>query len=305
MSSLEAITNDKGIFTIAALDQRGSLRKMINADNPEMVSFEEMVKIKRKQVKSLENLASAVLLDPDFGIKGVLSNHHLPEHVELLVCLEKSGYLGSAERREIVLSEDWTVSRIKKLGAMAVKLLLYYHPGQKEMAAKQRNLVTKVAEKCRDQDILFLLEPMSYPIRKGVIKKSAQFAKNKFEIVLETVKDLSGLGADVLKLEFPDEMGFTEDEGKMADHCWQISQASSEPWVLLSAGVSYLEIKKQLEIACRNGASGFAIGRAVWQEFKNCRTEAEEDNFFKTVAVTRFKELVTIANQWAKPWHKS
>lgn len=305
MSSLEVITNNKGIFTIAALDQRGSLKKMINTDNPQMVSFEEMVKIKAKQVKSLENLASAVLLDPEFGVKGVLSSHHLPEQVRLLVCLEKSGYLGSAEKRETVLSEDWTVNRIKKLGAMAVKLLLYYHPEQKEIAVKQRNLIIKVAEKCRQQDILFLLEPMSYSTKKGMIKKSAQFAKDKFKIVLETVKDLSGLGADVLKLEFPDEIGFNGDEGKMADHCRQISQASSEPWVLLSAGVSYQEIKKQLKISCQNGASGFAIGRAVWQEFKDCQTEAEEDNFFKTVVVTRFKELVTIANQWAKPWYKS
>ena len=61
---LQQIANPEGIFVICAMDHRGSLRRMIDGENPEKVSYEEMVERKLELCSSLAKYASAVLLDP-------------------------------------------------------------------------------------------------------------------------------------------------------------------------------------------------------------------------------------------------
>jgi tagatose 1,6-diphosphate aldolase len=73
--------------------------------------------------------------------------------------------------------------------------------------------------------------------------------------------------------------------------------------VLLSAGVDFNSFQKQVEIACKSGASGFLAGRALWQEGAQIRSRKERMNFFRNTAAPRLQELAEIADKHGKPWY--
>jgi len=142
---------------------------------------------------------------------------------------------------------------------------------------------------------------MTYHIVGGPKKGTAEFAKLKPEMVIETARKLCPLGMDVLKAEFPDDPDHETDESVMAEHCRQLTEAAGIPWVLLSAGVDYDTFEMQTRIACENGASGFLAGRAIWQEAPGM-PEAEQDSFLANTSVERLNTLTQIANDSGRPW---
>ena len=125
---LQQIANSDGIFIMCAMDHRESLRGMIDKEHPEEVSHEEMVKRKVELCSSLAKYASAVLLDPVFGAAQCISHSVLPNNTGLLVSIEASGYSGQKEHRLTKLLDEWSVEKIKRMGASAVKILVYYRP---------------------------------------------------------------------------------------------------------------------------------------------------------------------------------
>jgi len=71
LKSLEAVSNAEGVITAAAMDQRGSLQKSIaNARgiDPKDLPRKEMEDFKIEVTKALTPYASAILLDPEFGL---------------------------------------------------------------------------------------------------------------------------------------------------------------------------------------------------------------------------------------------
>ena len=76
------------------------------------------------------------------------------------------------------------------------------------------------------------------------------------------------------------------------------------PWVILSAGVDYETFRKQVEIACQAGASGFLGGRAIWQEAIHFTDKKERVKFLSTTVADRLKELAEIATKYAAPWYR-
>jgi tagatose 1,6-diphosphate aldolase len=73
--------------------------------------------------------------------------------------------------------------------------------------------------------------------------------------------------------------------------------------VLLSAGVGFESFKRQVEIACKAGASGFLAGRALWQDGAGIPVRKERMDFFLNTAAPRLKELAGIADNCGKPWY--
>jgi tagatose 1,6-diphosphate aldolase len=73
--------------------------------------------------------------------------------------------------------------------------------------------------------------------------------------------------------------------------------------VLLSAGVDFDTFKKQVEIACKAGASGFLAGRALWKEGGQICSREERMKFFRQTAASRLKELIKIVEKYGKPWY--
>jgi len=304
LRSLQQISNEFGLFTIAALDHRGSFEEVLQTTlNLNPISWEAVVQEKERLTRALVPHASAVLLDPVYSLGPMIRRGLIPPHAGLLATLEESGYTEDRAGWHTSLMENWTVADIKRLGASAVKLLVYYHP-EAPNAASQEAILSQVAEECNQHDIPCLVEPICFPIEPGQTKTSPEFAAQRPEIVIETAKRLVPLGIDVLKAEFPTEASYQphQDEAIMRDYCRQLTEAIDIPWVLLSAGVDFVTFQKQVEIACEAGCSGFLAGRAIWKEYLSLPNAAQRDHFLNTVAVSRLRILVDIANYRGKPW---
>ncbi len=291
---LKQTSTDEHIFTILAFDQRGSYRRML----PEGTSYEQAVQIKREIVVALSFHTSAVLLDPIYGLPSALD---MSGTSGLLMSLEKSGYSGDSTYRQLAFTDGWTVSKIKRMGASAVKLMVYYHPDTGALAEELEETIRQVAQECQRYDMPLFLEPMSYSLQAGVPKESAAFAQTRPRVVRETARRLGGLGADVLKLEFPMDAAFDSDRSAWQAACAAISEVCQVPWVLLSAGVDFDIFEDQVRVACEAGASGFLAGRAIWKEAV-VMSPAERQHFLATTAVERLRRITDIASRLARPW---
>lgn len=271
---LQKMLTSSGKLTIAALDHRGLLKIMLHPEDPESTSNEEITQWKELMVSSYRERVSCLLIDPVYGEQLVDIN----AKCGWIMSLEQTGYRGGQEARVTELIPGWDVKKIKQAGAVGVKLLLYYDPENVELARRQRELASKVGKECEREQMVFLLEPLTY-------KKS----RDPY-IVERMVDELINLPVDIFKLEYPGSL----------EKCQRISQKLAVPWVLLSAGADYDVYKQELETACRAGASGMAVGRAAWQEFGRYEGGKREE-FLKTIAVERIVELGKIVEQYAKP----
>jgi tagatose 1,6-diphosphate aldolase len=261
-----------------------------------------MVDFKLDLCQAVAPFASAILLDPEYGAGQAITAGLLSGSKGLLVSIEKTGYAGDSTARITELLPDWSVKKVKKMGASAVKLLIYFRPDLKDVASIQLDLVARLADQCIEEDIAFLVEPVSYPIEKTG-KFSKKFAEIKPGLVIETARQITALPIDVLKAEFPADIKFEQDEGKLLGLCRELNQASRLPWVLLSAGVDFESFRKQVKIACKAGASGFLAGRALWQEGAQIHSRDERMKFFQNTAAPRLEELVELADSYGKPWY--
>lgn len=300
---LQQVANEGGTFTVLAMDHRGSFKSMIDRGSPDSVSYEEVVRRKLELCRHIAPLASAVLLDPIYGAAQCISQGSLPGGKGLLVSIEESGYEGSSEHRLTALLPDWSVEKIKRLGASAVKILVYYRPDLKDLAKRQLETLQSVAEECQTHDIPLFVEPVSYPVG-GEIADPAAFAKHKEEIVIETARQITALPIDVLKAEFPADMKFNQDRAALLKLCHELDATSRVPWVLLSAGVDIETFCTQVEIACTAGASGFLGGRAIWQEVMPMADPSERAVFLATTVAARMRRLTGIVADKGKPWYK-
>jgi len=275
-------------------------QRALNEKDPEAVTYQDMVDFKLDLCRAMAPLASAVLLDPIYGAAQAIAEGVLPGSLGLLVSLEKTGYTGSGYARITEILPDWGTKKIKKLGASACKLLIYFRPDARETASRQMELVAGLANECRDEDIPFLVEPVAYPLEG---EKPEEFAGKKPELVIETAKKLTALPIDILKSEFPADTSYEKDESKMLGYCRELDKASRRPWVLLSAGASFEVFYRQAELAFKSGASGFLAGRALWQEAVKIGNRAGRRQFFETTAADRFKKLAGLAEKLAVPWY--
>jgi tagatose-1,6-bisphosphate aldolase len=104
---------------------------------------------------------------------------------------------------------------------------------------------------------------------------------------------------DVLKAEFPLDIN-DPDESSWADACAGITAASVTPWILLSAAVAFEIFVRQITVACKAGASGIAVGRAVWQEAVSLDGEARFA-FLRTTGRNRLAHLTALCSELGKP----
>jgi tagatose 1,6-diphosphate aldolase len=298
---LSATSTPEGVFTILAFDHRQSFVRMLRAEGTEAASYEQVVAAKSAVVRALAPHASGVLLDPLYSAAQTIANRALPGRTGLLVAVEETGYLGDPAARANTTLAGWSVSKIKRMGADAVKLLLYYHPDAGTLTERQEALAAEAISACRQADIALFLEAVSYSIDPSVDKSSAVFARGRPALIAEIAARLGRLCPDVLKLEFPVDPNYSLDETGWARACQEVSRASPCPWALLSAGVDFALFARQVAVACRCGASGYIAGRAVWKE-GIAMPAPERDAWLQDVAARRLEALAEIAVSHARPW---
>ncbi|MFT3891140.1 MAG: tagatose 1,6-diphosphate aldolase [Anaerolineales bacterium] len=287
---LQQITSKRGTITALALDHRQNLRKA----NPDFMDDAELSRFKVDVTKAVAHRATAVLLDPEVSAAQAISARAIPSSVGLVVAVESTGYTGDATARQAQIIPDWTVEKAKRMGASAIKLLVYYHPDS-PTAKEIEDFAANIAQECKQQDLVLMLEPLSYSLDEG--KKLS--SEEKRYVVVETAKRLTPLDVDILKAEFPLDVN-DMDESKWMDACKEISSASIAPWILLSAAVEYDVFLRQVTVACNAGASGIAVGRAVWKEAVTMQGD-ERIKFLRTVAKYRISRLTSLCHALAKP----
>ena len=182
------------------------------------------------------------------------------------------------------------------MGASMIKLLVYYHPDA-PTAVEIETFIKQVADECKKYDLGVMLEPLSYPLDPNEKKLTSD---EKRYVVIETARSLTPLGVDVLKAEFPLDIDNT-DEVAWAAACADVSAASTVPWILLSAAVDFKTYLRQVAVACNSGASGIAVGRAVWKEAVTM-TPGARIEFLQTTAKQRLTRLTSLCNALGKPW---
>lgn len=295
---LQQCSMPNGTFAMMALDHRNNLRHALHPDAPETTTYAEIVQFKRDVVAALAPAATAVLLDPEFGAAQCVAAGAVPGTTGLLVAVESTGYMGEPTARKSEILSGWRVEKIARMGGTAVKLLLYYHPDAPNVS-QQEALVQQVGEACRQFDLPFFLEPLSFSLDPA-IKKLA--SPEKRQVVIETARRLTPMGVDVLKAEFPLNIADEQDEAMWAAACAELSAASQTPWVLLSAGVNFDQFMRQTKIACQQGCSGILGGRAVWKEAVALRGD-KRAVFLRETAVSRMKQLADVVTAYGRSWH--
>ena len=298
LRGLQQCSTKTGKLAILAVDHRNNLRNALNPGSPDQVTDGDMIKFKQEVVSRVGSSATAVLLDPEVGALQCIASGALPGDRGLVLAVEATGYTGDPIARESSLLEGWSIDKARLIGASAVKLLVYYHPDS-PTASKIKDFVSGVAEDCIRKDMLLFVEPLSYsldPNRKRLSSKELR------RIVIETARTLAVPGVDVLKVEFPLSVQEDPNEKNWGAACEELSAACPIPWILLSAAVGFEVFLEQVVVACQSGASGVAVGRAVWKEGTQI-TDYQRNVFLSTIASSRMVRVTALCEALARPWN--
>ena len=140
-----------------------------------------------------------MLLDPVYGASQLIANQTLPAGSGLMVALEETGYEGDPHARISSILSGWSVAKAKRMGADAIKFLVYYHPDAGEVSETLEQVIHQVVQDCRQLDIALFLEPVSYSIDPHMEKESRGFAETRPELIARIAERLGSLGPDVLE----------------------------------------------------------------------------------------------------------
>ncbi len=316
---LKALSDSRGVIAAAAMDQRGSLQKSIAQAKgvaAEAVTDDMMSEFKVAVTKVLTPHASAILLDPEWGLPAAKARS---SNAGLLLAYEKSGYDNTQQGRLPDLLPNVSVKRIKDWGADAVKILIYYTPfDDANVNDIKHAFVERIGAECEFHQIPYFLEFIGYD-PKGGDEKGLEFAKLKPEIVRKSMEEFSKpqYQVDVLKVEVPINANYVEGssvyKGQKAysnaeamDHFRRCADVATKPFIYLSAGVSNDQFTESLRMASEAGTdySGVLCGRATWKEgipvYAKSGAKALED-WLSTEGVKNIN-AVNAAIHTAKPW---
>lgn len=275
-AALEKMSDKNGVIAALAIDQRGSLKKMLAAAANKPANEEDIVEFKKAISKELTPYASAILLDPEYGLP---ASKVRAEGSGLLVSYEKTGYDATEPGRLPDLISIWSVRRLKEAGADSIKFLLYIDPDEDKSIIDQKEaFVERVGDECVAEDIPFFVELVTYDDSIGDVK-SAEYAKVKPHKVIEAMKEFSKpqYHIDVLKVEVPINLDYVEGfngdnpvvytKDEAIKYFKEQSDATNLPYIFLSAGVSAQAFRDELHLAKDAGAkfNGVLCGRATWR----------------------------------------
>ena len=181
-NGLEAVSNDRGVIAAAAMDQRGSLMSAIAKDkgvDKKAVTNQMMAEFKEAVTRILTPHASAILLDPEYGLSATKVR---AKNAGLLLAYEKSGYDNTQPGRLPDLLDHYSVRRIVGAGADCVKILLYYTPFDPPAVNETKHAwVERIGGECIASDVPFFLEFVGYEenVDEKGIEYRAQEARNR------------------------------------------------------------------------------------------------------------------------------
>lgn len=312
---IKRLSTDKEYISALAIDQRGSLRKMINSAEGGVDDIQKAVEEFKVAVsEELTPYASSILLDPEYGLPAADARH---EDAGLLLAYEKTGYDATEEGRLPDLIDDMSVQVIKENGGNAVKFLLYYDVDDSEEINEQKHRFTeRIGSECLGEHMPFFLEIVTYD-KNIEDAKGKEYAKVKPRKVIDAMKEFSKdrYNVDVLKVEVPVNMHYVEGYGE--DQVYtkeeakaffrEQTEATELPFIYLSAGVSSEMFNETLLFAKEAGASfhGVLCGRATWKESVDEYVTGGDESaraWLKDQGVKNIERLNEVLAETATPW---
>lgn len=327
---MQKLADENGVIKAAAMDQRGSLvSRLSSACGIEKgeVTDEMMEEFKEAVSDILTPYASAILLDPEWGLPGARARQ---EGTGLILSYEKSSasrkyaeiYSHSLPAKVKELMPNWTVRKSVVRGADAVKLLIYYHPDERVIYNEQKEaMVERVGAECSYNDIPFFLEFLGYGKDGGDWKNDPELARQKPDIVRRSIEEFSRdiYNVNVLKIEIPVNLKFVRgtnafqgeevyDRAEALRHFANSARAANHPMIYLSASVDAPQMRESLRLANEGEVSwsGVLCGRATWQNgIKEYAENGVEGlrTLLKGGGVENITKMNQIINRGATPWY--
>src|SRR5207244_12098414 len=105
LNGLKRVSNDRGVIAAAAMDQRGSLQKALAKEKGGEVNDAIMEEFKSLVTEVLTPNASAILLDPEWGLT---ASKRRAKNAGLLLAYEKTGYDKNGPGRLLDQLKHWS-----------------------------------------------------------------------------------------------------------------------------------------------------------------------------------------------------
>ena len=275
--TLDALARPSGTFLMVAMDQRESLRGMMNgAPDARLRQFKLAV------ARELSPYASGFLIDRLYGYDDVARERLVPPSCGLILAaddLDDAG--GVVEETELDTGGDASA-------AVALKLLVIWRDDERRAARLQ--LAHRFVEYAASLGVLSVLE--------GIVRVPA--AADREAAIVEAAAELASTGPSLYKVQVP--YGGKGEPAEIEARCRAIDEVVPMPWVVLSNGVALEDFPAAVEASCRGGASGMLAGRAIWSDVVGA---ADPVPLLREHAVPRLRELAEIVDREGRPWRQS
>lgn len=295
-TGLEAIATADGTFAVLAMDQRGTLRRMLAAVDRADTPDEEVTALKRDMIASLAGSASAFLVDPTFGLPASQAADTSAPYGILLAAEPASR--GTHDGEPVVtLDPAQDAAWVRDSGAHAMKFLVQVRadrrPGAdgRDTTAEAVEAMRTLVADCAAVGVPSVIENLVFPLAG----EEPLTPEARADAVIEAAVLIDRLNPSLLKLEYPGS----------PQACRRLAERIHRPWAVLSAGVSAEEFADVLRISCdEGGASGFIAGRSVWREAV-AMDHAERVAFLGETGRRRLEEYVSIIDGRARSFREA
>jgi len=308
---MRRLADSSGRFKMLAVDQRPPIKSLVaEKRDAESAGYSDVAEFKALLVEELAPHASAVLLDPHYAYPAAIQLVSPSQGV--LLTLEDSVFDETVGGRRSAEIDHWSVEKIKRAGADAVKVLAWYRPDAAlDVREHQQEFVARIGDACGRFDIPYIFELLVYPFPDAdshttdYVEDTAKRADHVVESVA-TFAD-ARFGIDLFKLESPLPAAAvppkSEDDGAVQARFDELGRAAARPWVMLSAGANQEAFSRILEYAYTAGANGYLAGRAIWWEAGQAFPDLEAMRGGLVVNSIPYMQAINrLTDEKATPW---
>lgn len=278
-------------FEIFAIDHRDVFVDMLK-EAGKYLGESSVTKAKLDIIKNVEGLVSGYLIDPFYALPAAIIDESIPGSVGFMVHIENNDYRVESIGSNYCI-QNLTPNTIKRMGASAVKLFLYYNPDSKYSVESEKQ-IRAVAEACHKNGIPFLLEPVLYPL-----PGQSMDPQKKTKLLMQTIKRFAAIPITIYKINFPGDLDYYSDVENI-QICRRVTDMLDVPWVIMSSDVPDAVFERQLELSCKGGASGYVAGRSVWKPYLYSN-ETEKD-LERHKMRERLRRINAIVDKYAAAW---
>ena len=153
VDGLARISGPDGTLAIVAIDQRNTLRRMLSAES-RPTDPDTIRSFKVDVIDALSPAATAVLLDPEFGVPAVREAGAMASGCATLVAVEPAERATWQGEPRAGRDPERTAEWVREIGGDAVKLLVQMRPdrprrpGEPDLVAEVVDVVQAVVDDC-------------------------------------------------------------------------------------------------------------------------------------------------------------